>query len=105
MLTEDEVRTRDPACQQCSHVFRVAGPLSLALRCELETLLREGKPVVAIRLIREKTGCSLPDAKGTFEHLVIRSGLCHRCKAPLVGADYEDCQRCGALNIRVHYES
>lgn len=47
----------------------------LQLRVELLALLREGKKIDAIKLVRAKTGAQLVDAKQQVERLATENGI------------------------------
>jgi hypothetical protein len=96
-----EINGRPDACLRCGGLFKIAGPLSDALRTRLAVLMDEGQGITAIRIIREETGAGLRDAKATYEHLTLEAGRCQWCKSVIPTADYVDCPNCRALNINV----
>jgi ribosomal protein L40E len=99
MLTWDDLRARAAPCRRCGFAFRLAGPLSPSVRARVKTALHAGAPIDVWRLLREETGAGLADAKGTYQHLVRRSGVCHGCGAALPPSDLADCAACQALNV------
>ena len=99
MLTWEQLATREPACRRCKGRFHPAGPFDAPELAEIRRLLEAGHPVSAIRFIRERSGSSLVDAKGTYEHVTIQHGACRQCRSPLNGDLYSDCMKCDALNI------
>jgi hypothetical protein len=76
----------------------IAGPLSPRARARVAEIFTARLDVV-FRLIREDTGCGLAEAKGMFNHLVKKSGVCHRCGGTIPTAELADCPGCEALNI------
>jgi hypothetical protein len=99
MLTWDEIRSRRTPCTRCRSTIPIAGPLSFACRERVAAALRSGRDLEVFRLIREDTGSSLTEAKGTYQHLVRKIGQCHWCHVPLPVAELVDCPGCQALNI------
>jgi hypothetical protein len=99
MLDWDLLFSREAPCLRCKGTFQVVSPIGLDTLAEVRTLLERGKPVSAIRLIRERTACGLRDAKGIFEHVTIVRHQCRNCRRALSGSLLTDCDSCGALNI------
>ena len=99
MATWDEIAHREVPCRKCRGTFRVHGRVADGHLSEIRRLLEAGEPISAIRLFREVTGADLRDAKGMFEHVTIRRGLCHECQAKLPAEILCECTSCGALNI------
>ena len=99
-LTEADLAGRTPTCARCNDNFVVRG-LDRPLRARLRDLMDSGQPITAIRLIRERAGCGLRDAKRIYEHLVILTGKCHECGADISMSDFLDCPKCSELNINV----
>jgi hypothetical protein len=79
--------------------FRLVGLMDNATLAEVRVMLHSGRPVDAIRLIRERTNSGLADAKATYEHVTIARGYCRQCNASLTGELLSDCSSCRALNI------
>ncbi len=104
MLTYSDLSVREHPCVRCRRRFTVAAVANHPRRGSVLALMREGNNVSAIMLIRELTSCGLPDAKATFEHLVIAPGECHTCGHQVLGERLEDCPACGALNISLNAE-
>jgi hypothetical protein len=100
-LTRDDLRARGMTCLRCRSTFPIAGPLSRQVRDRVAARLRRDGIAEAIVLIRDGTGCSLVEAKGTALHLVRKAGECHWCGEAIPGAELVDCPGCGALNIHL----
>jgi hypothetical protein len=98
-LTWDDLRARGMACLRCRSTFPIAGPLSQQVRDRVVARLRRDGIAEVVVLIRDGTGCSLVEAKGTSLHLVRKAGECHRCGGTIRGAELVDCPHCEALNI------
>jgi rubrerythrin len=99
MLTWNDLNERDEPCPKCRGRFRVSGRLSSEELRELRTLMDRGQGISAIRLIRDRMGAGLRDAKGFYEHITVFQGRCRQCSGRLDGNVLSDCPACGALNI------
>jgi hypothetical protein len=102
MLTWEGLLSREMPCLRCRSTKPIAGPLSADLRLKLAA---SGNTIATIKVIREETGCGLVEAKGTFQHLVWKPGLCHWCRKVIPIAELVDCPHCSALNISLSAEA
>lgn len=102
MPTWDELLAREVPCRRCGGAYRIAGPLGSEALAEVQQLRSAGRPISAIRRIRELTNSGLREAKGTYEHFTNFRGQCHRCRAQLPAEPLSECPTCGALNIDAH---
>jgi hypothetical protein len=113
-LTEADVQLRAFPCERCRRPFQFrALPQQLRsllkdLNLRLPEARRKPGAIRTIRELRRTTGCSAADASGIYDHLsaivgrhpLEREHRCHQCDAALVDAsDFQDCGRCGALNL------
>ena len=86
-------------CDACGGSWLTPASLDAVARKVFAASSRQGDPIGAIRLLRERTGLSLRDAKGVYYHLTKRAGECHRCGEGLAGGGTVVCGRCGSLNL------
>jgi hypothetical protein len=91
-------------CKKCGGLFQAVLPDLPEDELELARLFRQEQQMEFIRVLRNKTGCDLKDAKGTLQHISREGRLCHRCNTELEAGKIVDCAKCGALNIVLNNE-
>jgi hypothetical protein len=101
MLTWEVLHSRETPCLRCRSTKPIAGPLSAGARQQVAEALHAGRAIDVFRIIREDTACGLVEAKGTYQHLVQKTGQCHWCGKPLPAHELVDCPACNALNIHL----
>ena len=99
MLTLEAINSRTHACERCESLFRVVYPSERAAQSAILQVRRRGSVVETIKELRQLTGGSLPDAKGTAMHIGTTPGECHWCRKPIPVAEFSDCPHCASLNI------
>ncbi len=99
MLQITDVNERRPRCKRCGCLANLVWVDDPAERRELLAVLRQGKTVSFINLLRSKTGCELSEGKATAQHIAGEGGVCHRCGTSLGGAGIWDCSKCSSTNL------
>ena len=92
-------------CEKCGGLFQAILPDRADDEQQLAKLLEQGRKIDFIKVLRQKTGCDLKDAKGTLEHVVRTKRQCHRCGAELGAGRIVDCPKCNSMNIVLRLET
>jgi hypothetical protein len=85
-------------CGRCEASFEIP-ELPEEVRLHFVSLVRSGHVIEAIRDIRISTGLDLRSAKGVYQHVTPRIGVCHRCSALLPESGRVTCASCKSLNL------
>jgi hypothetical protein len=99
MPSVEVVNQRTPTCLHCEGRFRVVLPAKGDQESLAAAFARSRFEFMGA--VRERTGCSVLDAKGMAGHVVATLGRCHRCGHEIRDRLLVDCPRCRSLNLQL----